>query len=282
MKKHAAAVAGIGLLIACIAHPAQAQRKTVCATANAPSADSLTLLLTSTIESGEAQGIPAAYADRIAGAIASTLAVPSPFGMEAYVGHRMPEDDALHISGAHLDLDAMYGVTLRRDGHVEHAEVMTASLNPALDRAALAAIRSADSAGVFAPPPPGIRGDTIPLRLLLVASDSARARGAPVLRARVPIRHLDRQLAPADSERPPRYPDELRGRGIRGRVDVSFIVDEKGAVVRSTISVRRASDAAFVRAVLEVLPSYRFVPAVVDGCAVPFHGAMPFEFAAVH
>lgn len=262
------------------AHDARAQGRSACATANTPTADSLTLLLTSVVEPFDVgENGASEYATRIAGEIVGALAVPTPFGMDAYVGHRMPADDAQHITGAHLDLDAMYGITLTRDGHVKHAGVITTSLNPALDRAVLAAIRQVDSAGSFAPVPGRTQGDTLPLRLLLTASDSSRARGVPILRARVPLRHLDRQLAPAGDERAPQYPDELRGRGIPGRVDVSFVVDAKGALIRSTISVRGATDAAFARSVLEVLPSYRFIPAAVDGCAVPFHGAMPFVFA---
>lgn len=266
--------------LAITARDARAQGRSACATANTPTPDSLTLLLTSVVEPFDVSDDGTAeYATRLAGEIANALAVPTPFGMDAYIGHRMPGDDAEHVTGAHLDLDATYGITLARDGHVRRAGVITASLNPALDRAVLAAIRAVDSAGSFAPVPGGIQGDTVPLRLLLTASDSSRARGVPILRARVPIRRLDRQLAPAGDERAPQYPDELRGRGIPGRVDVSFVVDAKGAVIRSTISVRGATDAAFARSVLEVLPTYRFIPAVVDGCAVPFHGAMPFAFA---
>lgn len=279
LHRHVGALVAILICTAGGVREARGQGAAACASANAPSKDSVSLLLTVAVEPLTPDaGLPAEYGNRVEGELASALAVPSPLGMEAYIGHRMPGDDELHVSGAHLDLDALYGITLGRNGRVRRARVLTTSLNPALDRAMLAAIHTADSLGTFALPV-ATRGDTVPLRVLLTATDSARARGTPILRARVPIRHLDRQLAPLSMERPPRYPDELRGTDVEGRVDVSFVVDGAGKVMPATVSVRRASDARFARAVLAVFSSYRFTPAVVDGCAVPFHGAMPFDFS---
>lgn len=275
----AVAVVAVVLCSSGAARDALGQGARACATANAPTQDSVSLLLTMTVQPVSAEeGVSAEQAGRVESDLASRLGVPTPLGMEAYIGHRLPGDDEVHVSGAHLDLDALYGITLGRDGRVKRARVLTTSLNPALDRAMLGAIHAADSAATFAPLASGIPSDTIPLRVLLMASDSARARGTPILRARVPVRHLDRQLAPLSAGRMPRYPDELRGTGIAGRVDLSFVVDDAGKVIPATVSVRRATDARFARAVLAVFSGYRFTPAVVDGCAVPFHGAMPFEF----
>lgn len=260
---------------------AGAQGTGSCATANAPAADSVTLLVSAVVEAYDArQGVSPEYAERATAAITAALAIPTPLGMVAYIGHRLAGDDAVHVTGAHLDLDAMYGITLRRNGRVKRTRVLTTSLNPALDSAVLAAVHTADSTRALPPLPEGATGDTIALRLLVTASDSARARGTPILRARIPLRHLDRQLEPLRPEHYPRYPDALRLARVEGRVDLSFVVDGTGAVIPGTISVRRATNEEFARAVLAVFPTYRFVPAVVDGCAVPFHGAMPFDFSS--
>lgn len=279
-RRQAGALLAIVLCTAAGARDARGQRGRACATANAATKDSVTLLVTAVVQPVTAdEGVPAEYGARIAAEIASVIAVPTPLGMEAYIGHRMPGDDAEHVTGAHLDLDALYGITMDHRGGVVDARVLTTSLNPLLDRAVLAAIHAADSLGTFVPLPSSARGDTVPLRLVLAASDSARARGTPVLRARVPLRRLDRQLAPAAAERLPRYTDELRGSGTAGRVELSFVVDGTGKVIPATLSVRRATDASFARAVLAVFTGWRFTPAIVDGCAVPFHGAIPFDFA---
>ena len=76
----------------------------------------------------------------------------------------------------------------------------------------------------------------------------------------------------------PRYPESLRLSGITGRVVVQFTVDTAGAVEPGTVRVLESVHDQFSRAVIEVLPRFRFVPAEVNGRRVRMLAQMPFEF----
>ena len=76
----------------------------------------------------------------------------------------------------------------------------------------------------------------------------------------------------------PRYPESLRAVGLGGRVLVQFTVDTTGRVDPQAVRVLESTHELFSRAVLEVLPRYRFVPAEVDGRRVRMVAQMPFEF----
>ncbi len=219
------------------------------------------------------------YAARVAQAVAKELSPPKPLGLNTYVGHRVPGDDESRVSGAHPDAQTIAEVMLRRDGHVAAAEILASSLDEPLDRALLSAISAADKLGALPRPPSEIASDSIRLRLTLATSDSGRVAGVPIDRIRVPLRHYERPLAVLPDQPAPPYPSELRAKGVEGRVDVSFVVDETGGVITRTMSIRGATDPAFAASVLAVLPETRFDAAVVDGCAVPFRAAMPFGFS---
>jgi protein TonB len=75
----------------------------------------------------------------------------------------------------------------------------------------------------------------------------------------------------------PRYPESLRAAGVDGRVVVRFIIDTAGRVESTT--VLHSSHHLFTRAVLDVLPSMRLIPAEVGGRRVPMLAEMAFEFA---
>lgn len=79
----------------------------------------------------------------------------------------------------------------------------------------------------------------------------------------------------------PRYPEALRSAGISGRVLVQFAVDTAGRVELQSVRVLESTHEQFERAVRDVLPRYRFVPAEVGGKRVRMTAQMPFEFAIV-
>jgi protein TonB len=76
----------------------------------------------------------------------------------------------------------------------------------------------------------------------------------------------------------PRYPESLRAAGLGGRVLVQFTVDTTGGVDPQAVRVLESTHELFSRAVLEVLPRYRFIPAEVNGRRVRMVAQMPFEF----
>ena len=76
----------------------------------------------------------------------------------------------------------------------------------------------------------------------------------------------------------PRYPESMRALGLHGRVLVQFAIDTTGRVDAQSVRVIEASHELFARAVLEVLPRFRFIPAEVSGRRVRMTAQMPFEF----
>jgi TonB family protein len=66
---------------------------------------------------------------------------------------------------------------------------------------------------------------------------------------------------------PPRYPAERLGTRDTAVVRIQVVVDTTGYADMSTIRVLGSPAPAFARAVLEVLPTYRFLPAEVGGTA---------------
>jgi TonB family protein len=69
----------------------------------------------------------------------------------------------------------------------------------------------------------------------------------------------------------------LRAAGVEGRVLIRFIVDSSGRVESTTIL--QSTHDLFSRAVRDVMPSLRLVPAEVNGHRVPMLAEMAFEFA---
>jgi protein TonB len=76
----------------------------------------------------------------------------------------------------------------------------------------------------------------------------------------------------------PRYPSMLESARIGGRVLVQFVVDTTGRVDMGTLTVVDATDSLFARAVMRVLPAWRFYPARLDGHAVRQLVRMPLVF----
>lgn len=76
----------------------------------------------------------------------------------------------------------------------------------------------------------------------------------------------------------PKYPRELRNRGVPGRVLLRFVVDTKGRV--QDAEVVKSSDAAFDRPALEAIRAWRFSPAIQDGKPVKTMVQVPLEFSS--
>jgi protein TonB len=75
----------------------------------------------------------------------------------------------------------------------------------------------------------------------------------------------------------PRYPEMLRAAGVEGKVLVRFIIDTAGRV--ESMTVLQSTHELFSRAVRDVMPSLRLLPAEVNGRRVPMLAEMAFEFA---
>ncbi len=75
---------------------------------------------------------------------------------------------------------------------------------------------------------------------------------------------------------PPRYPFELKKRGIMGQAVVQFFVTEGGSV--EEVIVVSATDKAFGDSALEAVRHWRFKPGILDGKAVTTRMQQAFPF----
>src|SRR5687767_6403259 len=72
------------------------------------------------------------------------------------------------------------------------------------------------------------------------------------------------------------YPERLRQRGVRGRVEARWVVQRDGCVDQASIELTSDSDSAFVTEVRRVLRRSRFEPALYRGTPVRQRMATPF------
>lgn len=76
---------------------------------------------------------------------------------------------------------------------------------------------------------------------------------------------------------PPRYPDALRRDGVAGMCAVSIVIDESGAVIKS--SVAKSTNPEFEKPALEAVERWKFKPAKKDGNAVKVKVTVPLRFS---
>lgn len=84
-------------------------------------------------------------------------------------------------------------------------------------------------------------------------------------------------LALAGNPRP-RYPEVLRAAALEGTVLAEFVVDRSGAIEMATVQIIASDHPLFERAVRDILPHLRFLPAEAGGRKVRQLVRQPFEF----
>jgi TonB family protein len=110
-----------------------------------------------------------------------------------------------------------------------------------------------------------------------VPADTAEGAGGTVYRET----EVDRPATPVVGNPGPRYPVGARNIGRGAELLVQFVVDSTGRAEPSTFRVlRNDGDADFERAVREVLPRWRFMPARLGGRPVRQLVQLPFTFRA--
>jgi protein TonB len=90
---------------------------------------------------------------------------------------------------------------------------------------------------------------------------------------------VEKQVAVAAGNAPPRYPEALRQMGVEGRVSAVFVVNEQGRAEEESIRFVRSDNRLFNDAVRAALLRMRFIPAEVGGRKVRQLVEMPFVFA---
>jgi TonB family protein len=79
---------------------------------------------------------------------------------------------------------------------------------------------------------------------------------------------------------PPVFPEDEKADSVTtGEVVLRFVVDRSGLPDMATIELVRATSLSFARAAIVALPSQRFQPATIHGCAVA--QAIDYSFSFV-
>jgi protein TonB len=90
---------------------------------------------------------------------------------------------------------------------------------------------------------------------------------------------VEKQVAPAPGNTPPRYPDMLRSANVEGEVLAQFVVDTTGRVERNSIKILKQTHDLFVNSVMQHLNNARYYPAEIGGRKVKQLVQQPFNFA---
>ena len=217
-------------------------------------------------------------------ATAERAGTPAGDGMPS--GDGVPAGDALVPWRA---VPATVDVMVHRDGRLAWARGDTGAV-PGADTAGTALLAGALAAvhadGERVPWPDGLAGDSASFALTLAGPTIGRDGGTAIERAGRAFPAFTLSLPWAEPARMTKaarvaYPEaSLRG-GAEGLVRLRYVVDERGRVVRGTIAEqwpatrpRLRGDLgrfyeAFRRATERGVPTARFEPARVGGCAVP-------------
>lgn len=178
--------------------------------------------------------------------------------------------------------DGVMAVWLQRDGRLTNARAVDTLLPVSLVRELSAALDSLSRRGGIGPVFPELRSDSVELRLIVHYPDQRTPLSLPFLRVAAPTVYFEFQVEKPAMARPgnpsPVYPTHLREGGISGEVLAQFVVDQNGSAEIRTLKFLRVTHNDFARAVRDVLPRMRFLPAEIAGCKVRQVVQLPFGF----
>lgn len=258
---------------------------------NAPTPDSVTVELDALVSPlDRARKLPDSYGEMIATGLRQMLVLPQPLAVDTYDPRAgIAAREASSKQYAAPTLRSFYLLTLHGNGRLSNVQVLGGVRNRAFDRAIITALVALDTSRLL-PPPSGLDDafdhDTLALRLTITPrfmSASAprvvtQAGVTPLFRFRVPIYPIFSETQAIPDNPRPRYPVDMRERGIQGEVMLEFLVLPDGRIDPASVTVLRATTPQFVAAVVAVVPQMRFYPMKIGGCAVSVLVQMPFVF----
>lgn len=229
--------------------------------------------------------LPDHFAALAMGAIAEHLTVPQPLQLAAYGGQgTVTWEDLLEKKPktAHLSISMELMISWKKDGSLKRVGLAQSSLDPEFDAAIIRAILAADSSRAFPMQNEGIAGKELNTYVDVDLVTTVPAGAHELFRLRLPVLVLDNPVRPILHKYSPKYPDDLRKRGIEGQVSLKYVVDERGRTIPESYRVVKFSHREFARAVLDELPNTRFDPAKVGGCPVKQMVQQSFNFVLHH
>ncbi len=237
------------------------------------------------VDGRESSKLPTDFAALAMGAIADRLTLPQPFQLAAYGGTGSESFANVQSSKpltAHLSFGLEVMIAWKRDGSLKKVGLAQSSLSPALDKAIIHAILAADSARAFPTRNAEVAGQELSIYIDVDLVSRTPAGSHELFRLTLPVFLLDNFASQVPNSAAPKYPLDLRNRGVEGEASFEFVVDERGRAVGESIRVIKFSDREFARSALEMLPRAQFAPARIRGCPVKQIVQQSFQFKLDH
>lgn len=238
--------------------------------------------------------LPDAYKAMLLRGLIQNFSVPSPLGVPVFgsgtrrrppatapVKHLASPHDTVQDAGHDTVVVSIAGevsFTVQRNGRLADAALVTSSLSSSLDAQLLHAVTALDSMHAVPPLPDGTGGHSASLLFTADMLVDSASTTAPLFAARMPVWVVERDVRLKRDSPKPRYPPRAEQENIGDELLVSFVVDDHGVPRMETVRLLRATYLEFARAVLKVLPEWRFEPARIDGCPVMRRVQLPFSF----
>lgn len=224
--------------------------------------------------------LPLVQAELMADYVRAAFVPPSPFRLTTFSGPALMRVLRPVVSDTTVDLRAptvtgVYRFTATRGPGPIAPAIMRASLIPGFDSAAIVAIRGASGLRNVLVPPDDEDSMRVDVRISTDSSADARRMIAATF-PRMPV--ID--AVPRRDNPPAAFPEDEKADSVTtGEVVLRFVVDRDGLPNMTTIELVRATSLSFARAAIVALPSQRFQPAMIHGCAVS--QAIDYSFSFV-
>jgi hypothetical protein len=228
----------------------------------------------------DGDALPVMQAQMIGNYVRAAFLPPSPFRLTTFSGPARMRVLRPVASDTAADLRAptitgVYRFTATKRAGPITPTIMRASLVPGFDSAAVAAIVDMSRFPDVLVPPEDDDSMRVDVRLSTDSAADARRMIAATFPRMPVVGAVPRRDNPA-AEFPA---DEKADSVATGEVVLRFVVDRAGMPNMATIELVRATSLSFARAAVMALPSQRFEPATIRGCAVA--QAIDYSFSFV-
>jgi hypothetical protein len=260
--------------VACVGRSARAQQQqpdtarcdSIVAAARV---DSVPVAIFLAVRRVDGPALPVMQTGEMGDYIRAAFRAPSPFRLTTFAGParmrvlRPVASDTIPDLRAPM-ITGVYRFTATKNMTPITPIVMRASLIPGFDSAAIAAINDMGRVQQVLMPPV----DADSMRIDVRFSTDSTIDGRRMIAASFPRMPVV-DAVPRRDNPPPAFPDDEKADSVTsGEVVLRFVVDRTGAPDLATIELVRATSLSFARAAVIALPSQRFAPATIRGCAV--------------
>jgi hypothetical protein len=232
-------------------------------------ADSVPVTVFLAVRRIDGAALPVMQAQVIGDYIRAAFVPPSPFRLTTFAGPARMRVLRPIASDTVPDLRAptitgVYRFTASKRATSVAPRIMRASLIPGFDSAAIAAIVEMARVRDLLAPPENDDSMRVDVRVSTDSTADAHRMIAATFPRMPVIDAVPKRDNPAAA-----FPEDERADSVTsGEVVLRFVVDRSGTPDMATIELVRATSLSFARAAVVALPSQRFAPATIRGCAV--------------